>query len=732
MSGKDRPRGTARPFARLASGPARCAACLLILLTPRQTLAGEDCPVRHVLPDPGPEPERAQITRGLQRVRADHIDYDRDRDRIRLSGAVQLWREDLFVAGERAELAPEAEQARFFHAEYISEAMQARGRAAAAELLFGQRSLLQQAVFTGCTQARPTWTLHASRLTLDHESERGIARHAVLRLKRFPILYSPWWSFPISAARKSGFLIPRFGSSRRHGMDLAAPWYWNIAPDRDATLTPRWLSDSGILWQGRYRYLSRSSRGEVEAGWLPSDKRRQDSRRALVSLRHGQHFLHRRGRINVDFNWTSDREYLNDFSPGLTLSSIHHLDRVVDVRYAGDSQRWGRHAVALRVQDYQPLTEGAARPYKRLPQLRFVWHTRPRAGGLNFHLDGELVHFERDHPDPLSDVDGLRFDIHPQLHYPVQAPAGFLRPRLGLRYTRYRLWETSPSGAAGPERLVPSLSLDAGLFLERRLGAARHLQTLEPRIFYLYVPVVQQGELPIFDTARHSFDYDLLFRENHFVGRDRVSDAHQIVLSARSALFHGADGRQLGVFRLGQIVHLRDRRVVLPGEARRRSGASPLLLSLHTAPQQRWSLRALGQWNPHRGQAWERVSLRLRYQPAPERVLNLAWRRNQADARVQQTDVSLHWPLGPRWGAVARWNYSLPAGRSLDAFLGVEHQGCCLTVRLVARRFLLAAGGRDDYENGLFFHLQFKGLGSVGEQTVDFLRASIPGYVRRF
>ena len=610
--------------------------------------------------------------------------------------------------------------------------MQARGRAADAELLFGVRSLLHQAVFTSCTQARPTWTLHASRLTLDHESERGLARHAVLRLKKLPILYSPWWSFPISGARKSGFLAPRFGNSRRHGMDLAVPWYWNIAPDRDATLTPRWLSASGILWQGRYRYLSRSSQGQVDAGYLPSDNRRQDKNRALLSLRHAQHFLHRRGRADIDFNWTSDREYLNDFGNSLTLSSVHHLDRVFNVHYASGPQRWGGYAVALRVQDYQPLTADATRPYRRLPQLRFDYHTRPRQRQLNFHLDSELVYFERDHAVSVSDIDGLRLDIHPQFHYPIEAPAGFLRPKLGLRYTRYRLWETAGSGPTSPSRLVPALSLDGGLFFERSLGQAGHLQTLEPRIFYLYVPTVQQADLPIFDSARHTFSYDTLFYENRFVGRDRVSDAHQIVLSARSALFHGADGRQLGVLRLGQIIHLRDRRVGLPGEARQRAATSPLLLSAHSAPEAPWSVRALGQWNPHGGQAWERVSLRLRYQPVPDRVVNFAYRRNQVDTRVEQSDVSLHWPLGPRWGAVARWNYSLPTGRSLDSFLGVEYQGCCLVVRVVARRFLLAAGGRNDYENGLFFHLQFKGLGSLGEQTVDFLRTSIPGYVRRF
>ena len=324
------------------------------------------------------------------------------------------------------------------------------------------------------------------------------------------------------------------------------------------------------------------------------------------------------------------------------------------------------------------------------------------------------------------DIDGLRFDLYPQLHYPIHGSAGFLRPKLGLRYTQYRLWEASRTS---PSRLAPLFSMDGGLFFFRRVGDKGHLQTLEPRLFYLYVPTVRQQHLPVFDSARHTFRHDALFYENRFTGRDRLGDAHQITWSLRSVLFHGGSGWQLGEFQLGQIVHLRDRRVFLPGGGPQRESTSPLLLAARVRPTRAWQAEALGQWNPHGERAWERTSLRLRYHPAEDRLVNLAYRKNRDNANIEQTDLSLLWPLGPRWGALARWNYSLLAGHSLDAFAGLEYRGCCLSARVLVRRFLLQD---ENYETGLFLHLQLKGLAGFGEETVDFLRASIPGYVRRF
>ena len=715
--------------------------CLLwpVAAFPQSVPEEDRCPV-HTPPAVVDAEDQAEITRGLQHLRSDHIEYAETDNRILLRGNVHLWDQTLFVRGEKADIDLAAEQASLFTIDYILQDGAARGLAARADWIFNVQTLLQDAMYTPCVGENPAWTLRAKRLRVDHEEERVYARHVTLWLRRWPVFYSPWLSFPTSERRKSGFLAPSFGNSKRNGLELETPWYWNIAPNQDAILSPRWLSDNGVIWQGQYRYLLQSGQGNVSLEYLPSDTHQhRDTHRGLFSLRHEQGLMQGRGRVGIDFAWASDPDYFNDFGNRLTLTSLYYLERLFEAQYR-DHRGGADYTATLHIQDYQSVAAGlTTTPYKRLPQLRFQHRSRPQDRSINYHIDSELVYFTRDADTATEDVDGMRFDLYPQLSYPVYNRSGFIVPKLGLRYTQYRLWDRhGPRGQeqfrSSPSRLVPVLSVDSGLFFERRFGeASAHLHTLEPRLFYLYIPEVQQTGLPVFDSAVRTFGYDTLFHENHFSGKDRINDAHQIGVSLRSAWFHGSDNREWAKMELGQLFYLRDRRVRLPDRILRQEATSPLILDVALYPDRAWIVRGTGQWDLHgggKGRFYGHVRYLPSDRPGANPVFNLSYRNNQADAEVDQLNMSLYWPLQARWGVVSRWNHSLPEGRSLESFLGVEYNGCCLGVAVVLRRFLVGSDGL--YQNGLFLNLQFKGLSGIGGRTSDFLRANIPGYVQRF
>jgi LPS-assembly protein len=671
----------------------------------------------------------AEITRNSQQVNADIIVYDQPNDTADLDGNVNYWDEALFLNSNDAFLQFDNGVGEFTDADYILKDSRGRGTADKLVLDIGTRTEMEQVQYTTCDPDDQFWKLSASSISLDHENNWGKARNVLLKIKDVPVFYSPYMSFPLSKERKSGFLAPGYGNTNRHGFELRTPYYWNIRPNMDATITPRLLTDSGVMAMGEYRYLFSRSSGEINFEYLPGDNEREDKDRNSFGITHNQAFADT-GNLFFTYNRVSDKFYFEDFGNQLSTTSTRYLDRRLDVSYRGNN--WD---ITTRIQDYQTVDRSIAatsRPYKRLPQVLFNYGSPRNYGKLNYGLQSEAVYFERGDDTIFTDnVNGGRLSLQPYISYPVRTVATYIEPKISLDYTQYSL-EDSGSFGNSPNRVLPILSLDSGIFLERetKLFNTGFLQTLEPRLFYLYVPKEDQSDLPVFDTSLFTNSFDALFREDRFSGGDRLGDANQITLAVSSHLINQETGRDLGQISIGQIFYLHDREVTLPGGTVRDEDSSAFIGEFKTKVINNWKIGGDIIWDPNIGDGTEKITAQAIYNPAPGKILNLAYRVRRDNTDIEQSDISFRWPFKRNWSVVGRWNYAVPEGRSLELFGGIEYESCCWGVRAVARRFLTNING--DFETGVFLQLELKGLAGIGKKTVDFLKQQIPGYQSEF
>ncbi len=675
-----------------------------------------------------------EVTRNLQQISADHITYDQAREFATLSNDVEYWDDAMYLKSESGEVDYLNETSSFRNAFYFILDRRARGRA---ENIFhdnsSQITRLKRVTFTTCEPEDNFWKLSSSSVKLDHEEEWGSARNAVLRIKNVPVFYTPYISFPISDKRKSGFLTPSFGSTNRNGYEIQTPYYWNIAPEMDATLTPRVLTDSGLMIMGEYRYLLAQGRGEMNLEYLPSDSEHDNDDRSLFGFTHNQTFADR-GSLFLTYNRASDSDYLQDFGSTINITSTQFLERRAEASYRGN---WWQ--LTGRAQGYQtvdrtiPLT---SRPYQRLPQVLFNAASPFKNRRINVAFNSQAAYFDRDDEGfPTEDVNGSRLDLYPSLSFPLYTPASFLVPKIGVRYTQYSLEDTGTQFKTSPSRVLPIASLDSGLFLERetQLFGKGLIHTLEPRAYYLYIPDENQTDLPVFDTGLYNFSFDSLFREDRFTSVDRVGDANQFTLALTSRLIQSRTGRELGYASLGQIYYLDEQDVVLPGMTPDDGDSSPLVAEIGTSIIDNLRLRGTIQWDPNDNKT-EKLVAAAQYQPADNKVINLSYRVNRPPQTtsissvtdIEQTELSLHWPITQRWNVLGKWTYALPERKNVDIFAGVEYKSCCWAFRTVARRFLTDING--EYNTGIFFQLELKGLAGLGRGTETFLEENIPGF----
>lgn len=664
--------------------------------------------------------------RGDQQLNADTLFYDTNTGNAEARGGVRYQRGSRVLTGDSAELNLDADTGRFSAARFWLGDRHLRGEAGALDLLGPNRSRLTDAGFTTCDEGAEAWRLTASELQLDTAANEGIARHARLEFMSVPIFYFPYLSFPLQG-RKSGFLVPELAEGSVTGTTLSLPYYWNIAPDRDATITPRLMSRRGLLLDTEYRYLGPRSDGQLALAYLPED-RVMGRRRGSVDLRH-------RGnpaagwRSSIDYRYASDSDYLKDFGAQLSSTSATHLERRADLDYRGDTWQAG-----LLVQGYQtldPSLSPADRPYQRLPQLRLRGSDAGPAG-LRWDLEGEAVRFDR-----AEGVIGNRYDLQAGLGWPRRWAAGFLSPRLALRHTRYQLQRSDPSRSARPSRTLPVFSLDGGLLFERRLGVGDDTtpvtQTLEPRLYYLYVPrreqstmiVDQAGNSRVFDAGLPLFGLGTLFRDNRFSGVDRVADANQLSAALTTRFLDGR-GRERLRASAGRIFYFQDREVTLPGQAAETEARSDWLAELRANWSTRISAGASLQWNPS-DRTLNRGVAQLRYQRDQRSVLRLAYRYQRERENftgIRQTDLALMWPLTPRWQLVGRWLRDLRDQVTLETLSGLEYQSCCWALRVVQRRYRVDAVDQR-FSSSIWLQLELKGLTSVGRQVEKLLARDI-------
>jgi LPS-assembly protein len=683
----------------------------------------------------------ASAVRADQRMTADRIEYDVAADTAAASGAVHV--EDAsnaFYADEaRAWLAEDKTE--LTDVRYALKAQRGQGRAGQVVTAGGKTTTLQGVTYTTCPGDDPSWQIEATSLVIDHEAGQATAEDFKLRVGNVPLLYWPNASFPIDDRRKSGFLAPRvgFGSD---GFDFAAPYYWNIAPNYDATLIPRVITDRGIQTGGELRYLYAAGSGQIDGEWLPNDDL-LDRDRERFRVRHNGSLMPGI-RLDADINHVSDDRYFSDLGDSLNTTSTSVLGSIAQLSGGGRNWRWSvladEYELILPDQDERTQLD----PYKRLPRLHLAYDGRSR--GWRYGGHAEWVDFQRDTACAF-DIDGDcidipvaegdRLDLAPYLGYAWEPSWGFLRTRATLRHTSYELDRggdnlpcTGSFGCAAesPSRTTPIFSTDAGLLFERpdAFGQQGLRQTLEPRIYYLYVPEREQSDLPAFDTAALDFSFAQLFRENRYTGADRQADANQITLALSSRLLDD-DGSERAAFNFGQIYYFDAPEVYLPDELlsgvvedRQRSA---YVAEVRTRLGGSWSLIGGLRYDPETEDT-DFGAVRLQKRFGEQGLLNLGYRYRPDE--LEQGDISALVPINDNWRAVMRWKYSLRERTTQEAAAGFEYVSCCYSVRLLSRNYLRGIG--DERRNAIFLEFELTGLGSLGRDTGDFLRRAILGY----
>jgi LPS-assembly protein len=673
------------------------------------------------------------ISQEEQYLEADKVVYDKQASTVDASGNITYENDNLNIHGERAHMNIKTDQGNFEQADYHLFDLHGRGKAAEIRKDEPDKLHMRQVTYTTCDPDKKDWELKTKQLDLDTEEDVGVARDVTLRFMDVPIFYSPYMSFPLSDKRKSGFLTPSFGSSSDAGAYVSAPYYWNIAPNRDATFTPTVIEDRGYQLGGEFRYLQPKYNGIVRAEYLPSDDLYRNKDREAFSFEHHQR-LARRWFMNIDYNYVSDSDYFDDLGNSLAVSSRSHLPRRMTVGYSGD--HWNFYG---RLQGYQTIDDSIAdisRPYNRLPQLVLTGYYPEQAFGLSYHFRGELVSFQR---DGFNSVEGNRLDLEPSVSLPLRNPWGFLTPKLTLRHTRYQLDNQLAGIDDSPDRTVPIFSVDSGLFFERQtsLWNTGFTHTLEPRAFYLYAPYKNQDNLlvnrsstpVVFDSNQYNFSFLQLFRENRFTGGDRVGDANQLTLALTSRMLESASGYERLRLSVGQIYYFRDRKVTLPGQSRGTNSTSDWVAEMFSQMSDAWSMTAYYQYDTDQDDT-ERGNFSVRYKPDKKHIVNLAYRYD--DELLEQTDISARWPLSRHFYAVGRWNYSLQKERSLEGFAGLEYDTCCWAMRLVGRRWFDKEDSDGDaiYDDAIYLQLELKGLTNFGNKVESLLQEGILGYER--
>ncbi|WP_172597580.1 LPS assembly protein LptD [Sulfuriflexus mobilis] len=664
------------------------------------------------------------IRRADQRLSADAVDYDRDKELMTAKGNASLQDNQMRIDGETIRFDLNTDQGTVEQADFLLYDRHGRGTADQIHRDgAANQSKLTAATYTTCPSGNRDWQLNADKIDLDHKEGVGTARDVSVAFKGIPFFYTPWMTFPIDNRRKTGFLTPSFGSSDDDGFEIIAPYYWNIAPNRDATLTPRYMGKRGLQLAGEYRFLNVDNEGQFNAEILPSDDLYNDDR-YLFAYKNQVRFTPRLS-ASADLNYVSDDEYFEDLGTDISLTSQTHLNRYVNLNYAGDF--WN---VAGLLQGYETVGN-AGRPYERLPQITFNMNLPDQHFGLDYGLRAEAVQFAHD-----TNATGTRIDIEPSVSLPLQNSYGYVTPKFALRHTRYNLDDVAANIDDSPDRTVPIFSIDSGLFFDRDMTwAGRNMiQTLEPRLYYLNVAhrnqdgliVNEAGRDQVFDTGLFDFSFSQLFRENRFSGADRVGDANQLTAALTTRIIDQQSGLERLSASIGQIHYFEDREVNLPGQVDQTDDSSDVVAEVSARLSRAWSVRAGAQWDVH-DDVTEKNVFSTRYQPDADRVFNLAYRRRRG--LLEQVDTSISWPLSDRWNAVGRWNYAIDRTRVIDAFAGLEYESCCWIGRVVARQYINDLD-QEDENFAILFQLELKGLTSFGDKVTKIIGDGILGYGR--
>jgi LPS-assembly protein len=695
-------------------------------------------------------------------IQAGRLSFDQSQDVVEATGQVRMNRPGSVLTGPKLTLQIDSFQGTLTQPTFELYKSGAYGQAAQIDFVDDQRAIVREASYTTCRRTPgpewlPAWVLKATRLNLDEEESTVRAEGVQLRFQDVPVLGIPAVTFPMTSERKSGLLPPVVGITTNNGVELAQPYYFDIAPNRDATVTTHLMSKRGVAVDTEFRYLERDYSGQARLNLMPTDSLRDQARWGWSSQHNGtlDTGLDSVGRVGLglNLNRVSDDDYWRDF-PRSGLALTQRLLPSTGVL------SWGRGNLSMtaqvqRWQTLQDITAPITPPYDRAPQIG-LRYGQWQADGLDWSVQADTTRFEASYDRiPMASTalrpvprNGERSFVLAQVSRPWIRPWGFVTPKLQLHATRYQLDQPLDSGERSANRVLPTFSLDSGLVYERETQwfGRGVTQTLEPRAFYARTPFRDQSLLPVYDSGATDFNLSTIYSENAYVGHDRLVDNDALTLGVTSRFFDADNGAEMLRVGMAQRIRFSDQKVVLPDQTAAQAGLSDLLLGAGVRWDDRWALDATVQVNSQTDRV-SRSTLQGRYSPSPYRVLNAAYRLNQGVS--EQVDLGWQWPLsdllgrrdaatetawtrtpgqglGPdRWYSVGRLNFSLTEGRMVDSLLGLEYDGGCWIGRIAFERIQSTVSTAT---SRLLFQLEFIGLARVGASPLNALRTNIPRY----
>ncbi len=691
-----------------------------------------------------------RMQRADQLLRADRVDYNDQTTDYDARGSVRYQDAGQLFSADHLKGNSQADHGVADNVTYQLLESHGNGVAGKAILLDAQHSRYENVTYSTCDVGHRLWEVRAHKLTLDRDTGVGVAKGATMRFANVPFLYLPYLSFPLDERRKSGFLAPAFGSSSHSGFMASAPYYLNLAPNYDATLEPRLYSSRGVMLAGQFRYLLPGTTGQFDFEYLNKDHGENLAGSGLTTQGR-RRYLYRFSdstalwpgwNFSTSVNRVSDKNYLRDFSNDLYTTATSSIASNAYVR--GSGSWW---SASLGVDSYQntdPFLTDRILQYKRWPRATFNLDV-PLVDWLEFGMENEAVAFRKD-----SFVEGKRADLYPYLAANWQGAAWFVRPKLAYRYTAYQLDDyyslygyggrlgtnqVSPFTERSPSRALPIASLDTGLIFDRSasLFGNSYTQTLEPRLYYLYVPYRNQDNLPLFDARLLSFDYWQLFSPNQYSGADRQMNANNLTGALTTRLLDD-NGVERFSASFGQIRYFNPQRVKLPGQPVTDWSGSDYVAQASVQLNDQWRASSSYQWSPNTRKT-DLGTFELQRRIRTDGILNFSYRFRRVpgstNTLLEQYDASTVYPVSERWRLLARWTYSVKDQRTVEALAGLQYESCCVIVSLIGRHYVNQydiTTTRPSSNNAIMFELQFKGLGAFNGQAEEFLRRGILGY----
>jgi len=679
------------------------------------------------------------VSQGYRTLKAQEVIIDRVEQTVSAEGPIEVREPGIVMYGDRITYDSLSERASLSDAEFVMYEQQLYGIAERVTRDANGSLEIEDGQLTFCAPTDPSWLVTAETLRVDPTTNTGEAWGARIDIKGVPVAYLPWVQFPLNDRRKTGLLFPDISSDTRGGLDITAPIYLNLAPNYDATYSPRLIQDRGLVHQLNTRFLGkRTGFWDVSGTYLRDDDldaSDSDNNRWLVNVQQSSD-PSARLRTSIDFTKVSDNEYLRDLENN-TLSAQRQtaLLQRARVDWLADSWLFG-----LEAQQFQSIAEDLTDNYRRLPQISAVWRGDAKIGPLEPLLKLQAANFDTE----LEKVKGQRVYQEVGVTLPLTRDYGFLNSSLMHRSIQYRL--KAPDNNQTRSESVSSWlgRIEGGLEFERstELFGLPFTQTLEPRFQYLYASYDDHAGIPDFDSAELTFSYRQLFRNTRFSGYDRLADANQLSVGLTSRLIDTATGKERVSASFGQVINFRDQRVRLKeSDAALTDEGSALAFALNVRTSERWSIHSNLLFDSYE-EKLDAANIRVGFRPSKDAIINLGYTLREPPASfaarpvTEQINTSAYMPINDNWSAFGAVRYSLEIGSSVEDMIGVEYDGCCWRVRLIYMSYLDALRDVDVFipepeltrDRAFQFQFVLKGLGGFGNRVDNLMQDMIRGF----